>query len=302
MTKVRLQWGLIIAIILVSLLTLGFPVGDTWPNATIFWQLRVPRLIFALLGGAGLAVSALLFQTTLRNRYVDGAMLGLASGTELLNAVLAIIWAPALPWRVLTGAIFAMGCLLILRVTILRLLRQPLRLLLGGLAVAMFLSAVTALITNNQGFFGKSLATVTIQDTWLLAIIMFIGLLVSQLNGNNLRYFALPSLHLRQLGINEARLSWPWQLVAAAYLGAISAILGTTLFVGLILAQLIVLTIGKNAHQRLIPTALIGALSLSLSDFLAHWLRYPTELPTGALLMAITAPLLLLLWRGQHAN
>lgn len=105
-----------------------------------------------------------------------------------------------------------------------------------------------------------------------------------------------------QLGINENRLSLPWEIIGALYLGSVSAVLGTTLFVGLILAQLIVLKGGMNAKHRLIPTALLGALILSLSDFIAHSVTYPNELPTGAILMIITAPFILMLWKGQNVN
>lgn len=298
----RLSKWLVGCIILVSGLTLWLPLGHELPNAVIFWQLRVPRLLFALIGGGVLASSALIFQTTLRNRYVDGAMLGLASGSELFNALIAVVFAPALPWRVLTGAIFAVIWLFILRLSILRVLHQPLLLLLGGLAVTMFLSAVTALITSNQGFFGKSLANVTVQDTWILAVIALVGILMMQIFSGKLQYFALPRLHVKQLGINEGQLSLPWQIIGALYIGGVSALLGTTLFVGLILAQLIVLTGRMNAKQRLLPTALLGALVLSLSDFMAHSITYPNELPTGAILMILTAPFILMLWKGQNVN
>lgn len=298
----RLNKWLIGGILLVSGLTLWLPLGHETPNAIIFWQLRVPRLLFALLGGGMIATSALVFQTTLRNRYIDGAMLGMASGAELFNALLVVIFAPALPWRVLTGALFAVIWLFVLRLSILKVLQKPFLLLLGGLALTMFLSAITALITSNQGFLGKSLANVTVQDTWLLALITIFGILLMQFFNGKLQYFALPRLHVVQLGINENRLSLPWEIIGALYLGSVSAVLGTTLFVGLILAQLIVLKGGMNAKHRLIPTALLGALILSLSDFIAHSVTYPNELPTGAILMIITAPFILMLWKGQNVN
>lgn len=188
----RLSKWLVGCIILVSGLTLWLPLGHELPNAVIFWQLRVPRLLFALLGGGMIATSALVFQTTLRNRYIDGAMLGMASGAELFNALLVVIFAPALPWRVLTGALFAVIWLFVLRLSILKVLQKPFLLLLGGLALTMFLSAITALITSNQGFLGKSLANVTVQDTWLLALITIFGILLMQFFNGKLQYFALP--------------------------------------------------------------------------------------------------------------
>lgn len=299
----RLTVLLIGALLVISGLTLGVPLGHTWPSRQIFWELRLPRLLFAMLGGALLAMSAVVFQTTLRNRYVDGSMLGLASGVELGNAMLAVIIAPATPWRVLTGAVWAVVWLLLLRASMLRILRQPLQLLLGGLGIAMVLNAVTTLITSNQGFVGHSLANVTIQDTWLLAIVAVIGVIIWQLAGPTLTYFALPKLHVVQLGIDESRLSLLWQLGAALLVGAVTAVLGTTFFVGLIIAQVIAHVMVRPAQQRLVVTGLLGAVMLSFSDFLAHSVHYPIELPTGAMLMLLTAPLLLVLWkRGKHAN
>lgn len=292
--------GLISAILLISGLTLGLPLGHMWPTTQIFWQLRVPRLIFALIGGGMLAVSAVIFQTTLRNRYVDGGMLGLASGVELGNALIAVIFAPATPWRVLTGALWAIVWLLILRASMLRILRQPLQLLLGGLGVAMLLNAITTLITSNQGFVGKSLANVTLQDTWLLAIFGVVGIIIWQIAGPTLTYFALPQIHVGQLGIDEKRLSLLWQLGAALFIGAVTAVLGSTFFVGLIIAQVVAQLMTKPAQNRLVVTGLLGAVMLSGSDLLAHSLHYPLELPTGAVLMLLTAPLLLVFWKRGH--
>lgn len=292
--------GLISAILLISGLTLGLPLGHMWPTTQIFWQLRVPRLIFALIGGGMLAVSAVIFQTTLRNRYVDGGMLGLASGVELGNALIAVIFAPATPWRVLTGALWAIVWLLILRASMLRILRQPLQLLLGGLGVAMLLNAITTLITSNQGFVGKSLANVTLQDTWLLAIFGVVGIIIWQIAGPTLTYFALPKIHVGQLGIDEKRLSLLWQLGAALFIGAVTAVLGSTFFVGLIIAQVVAQLMTKPAQNRLVVTGLLGAVMLSGSDLLAHSLHYPLELPTGAVLMLLTAPLLLVFWKRGH--
>lgn len=299
----RLSWWLVAGLVAISIVTLALPLGHTWPTPQIFWELRVPRLIFAVLGGGMLAASAVIFQTTLRNRYVDGGMLGLASWVELGNAVLAVFFAPATPWRVLTGALWAVVWLLILRASMLRILRQPLQLLLGGLGVAMVLNAITTLLTSNQGFVGKSLANVTVQDTWLLAIVGIVGIIIWQIAGTTLTYFALPKLHVVQLGIDETRLSLLWQLGAALLIGAVTAVLGTTFFVGLIIAQVIAQVVVKPAQSRLVVTGLLGAVMLSTSDLLAHSVHYPVELPTGAVLMLLTAPLLLVLWKGgPHVN
>lgn len=294
--------GLSAGIVVIAGLTLGLPLGKHWPTGAIFWELRLPRLLFALMGGAMIAVSAVIFQTTLRNRYIDGSMLGVASGSELGIALLAVFWAPALTLRVIIGAALAVFWLWVLRHSVLKIKHLPLLLPLSGLGLAMFFNAGTSLLTNQQGLLGKSLANVTIMDTWSLGIIALSGLILMQLKQGQLTLFALPWWHVARLGFQEARVSWIWQVVAAGYIGAASAVLGTVFFVGLIITQLIVRWLGGQAQQRLLPTALLGTFVLSLSDLLAHSLRYPVELPTGAVCMLITAPLFWLLFWGHHAD
>ncbi len=299
----KISYGVIfLGLIVVAALTLGVPLGGQWPTRLIFWQLRLPRLLFALLGGAMIAVSAVIFQTTLRQRYLDGSMLGLASGSELGIALWTLCWPKAHTYRVFLGAGLAILLLWLLRQRILKNMAMSTVLPLAGLGLAMFLNAGTSLLTNQQGLLGQSLANVTITDAWSLGIVALIGVLMIQTDQAQLTFFALPQWHVAQLGVNEQRLSWFWQVVAAGYLGAVTAVLGTIFFVGLVLAQVVVRWWGGNAQARLLPTALVGALMLSVSDFFAHSLRYPVELPTGAMFMFMTAPFLMFILWGYHAD
>lgn len=300
MKKYNYYFVLIIGV--VSLITLFAPMGQYQVTNQIVIELRLPRLLFALIGGGFIGISALLFQTTLRRPYVDGSMLGIASGAELCSAVVALIFPTLLSWRVLMGALFAIICLLILRQTVFRLFNKPLLLLMYGLTLAMFFNAITLLITNGQGLMGKSLSTVTIKDAWQILFLALLGSGLLYLHLNKLRYFALPSQHLHQIGISEARFGLPLQILGAGSIGAVSSVLGTTFFVGLILAQLIILMKGGAATDRVLTTILIGAVALSISDFLAHVVFYPIELPSGSMLMLLTAPFMLFIWRGDYEN
>lgn len=103
------------ALFVVSLL-----VGDGWiglPHGLIFWQLRLPRALLAVLVGSGLGLSGAVLQGALRNRLADPGLLGI-SGTAGLGAVLVFYWgvsqtfAPALPLGGLVGA--AIGATLLL--------------------------------------------------------------------------------------------------------------------------------------------------------------------------------------------
>jgi iron complex transport system permease protein len=297
----KLQWLLIILLVLIGAITLLTPWGGEAVSWDIMRQIRLPRWLFAVIGGMLLAISALLWQTTLRQPYIDGAMLGVASGAELTQAMLIVLVAPSLHWRVLVGAVMAVLWLIVLRVSILRVIKQPFALVLGGLALAMVLSAGTTLITAQQGLVSMGMSNVTWLDTWLLSLIGLGGMVYLIAYQDRLRYFALPKHQLQQLGISDAQLSIGFQIIAAAYIGAVTAILGTVFFVGIVLVQLVRLRYAIPAGQRIWLTGLLGAVALSVADMLANGLLYPVQLPTQAIFLLLVAPFLLSLLRGRYA-
>lgn len=298
MSKKKGQYILSAVIILVVIVSLG--IGR--PTSTILWQLRMPRVIAAILIGAMLAWSALIFQTTLRANYLDGSMLGLANGSEFAVATSLVLLPNLAPYRVLLGAFFGILVVSILRYSVLSIFKQPLLLILVGLSLAMFFNAATTIITANNGFIGKSLSTITWIDVVSLFIIMLIGWLIWCWYSDKLTYYAIPSLQGKQLGFNESKVSFWLQIMAAMWLGAVTAIIGTVFFVGLVWVQIFTLTKALSLKERLGLTTLTGILLTVLADLLAHWVMAPDELPTNAVLLIISAPLLIWImvrWRNE---
>lgn len=289
------QLEIIFSIAALLLVGLGlFIHGQTAGKQTII-QLRLPRVIFALFGGSMLTVSALLFQTTLRSDYIDGSMLGLASGAELVIALVNLLFYQLLSYRVLIGALTGGLLLVILRTTLFKIKRSSFFLILGGLSLALLFVAATQLITTGSGFQGKSLSNTTWTDLWFLVIILLSGLLLLLWQWEQFKGFVLPSLQAQQLGFNEQKSSLVFQLVAGMWLGAVSAVLGTVFFVGIVLVQVVKLSTKVVAGQRIFLTILTGGCVLVCADDLAHYLIPSQELPTNALLMLLTAPLILFL-------
>lgn len=282
--------GLLVMLVLAGVLLRGQDA-----SVQVIIQLRVPRVLFALGGGVVLVVSALLLQTTLRSDYLDGSMLGLANGAELALALVNVLFARALPYRVLVGALAGGILVVCLRVTLFKVKHSSFFLILGGLALAMFFAAATQLLTTGGGFQGKSLANTTWIDVWLLAIVIVVGAILLLSQWTKLDAFALPSLQARQLGLNEQSSSLTLQLVAGLWLGAVSAVLGTVFFVGLVLVQLVKLVTQVVARKRMGLTAMVGGVVLLGADDLAHYLLPARELPTNAVLLLLTAPLILVL-------
>lgn len=268
----------------------------------ILWQLRVPRAIAAILIGAMLAWSALIFQTTLRINYIDGSMLGLANGSEFAVASTLVLIPNLAPYRVILGAFFGVLALYVLRYGMLKIFKQPLLLILAGLSLAMFFNAATTVITANSGFVGKSLSSVTWLDVISLIIIALLGYLIWVWHADKLTYYALPSLQVKQLGLDEEKISLWLQITAAMWLGSVTALIGTVFFVGLVWVQLYALSRRLTLKKRLSLTILTGIALTLIADFIAHWITTPNELPTNAILLLISAPLLILIlirWQNE---
>ncbi|MFT8447615.1 MAG: iron chelate uptake ABC transporter family permease subunit, partial [Liquorilactobacillus nagelii] len=120
--------GCILLIFLQLSLQMNF--ANNWQ--LIFWQLRLPRLLFVLGTGLCLGLSTLLLAATLRQPYIDGSMLGIANGAELLVALLTIINANVLTYRVLVGALAGVLCLFLLRGSVFKLKTRPVFMIIGG--------------------------------------------------------------------------------------------------------------------------------------------------------------------------
>ena len=300
--KAKLSWPLLLASVGLSLLQLFFHLGKQADWQLIILQLRLPRLLFEIGTGLGLGISALLLAATLRQPYIDGSMLGIASGSQLLTALAAIAFPQTTSYRVLIGAVAAVFCLLLLRISVFKFQSRPLFMIIGGFCWAMFFEAVTSILTETSGWSGKSLANTTWIDVSWLALFLLLGWLIWQFCGRFLPFFALPKLQTSQLGIDEAKVSLQLQLLACLWLGALTAVLGTAFFVGVVLNQLVKELTQLGLLQRLSLVALFSVFSLLLADTLAHFTFYPIELPTNTVLLILSAPaFVFLLVRWSHA-
>lgn len=282
--------SMIAACLLLIILQLSLHLNSAGDWQLIFWQLRLPRLLFVLGTGLCLGLSTLLLAATLRQPYIDGSMLGIANGAELLVALLVILNANILTYRVLVGALAGVVCLGLLRASVFKLKTRPLFMIIGGFCLAMFFNALTVILTSNSGWTGKSMGNVTWTDVIWLLIILVAGCFLWILAGQYLQYFALPEIQTRQLGFNEDRAALIFQLIAALWLGAATAVLGTAFFAGVVLNQLIKELTKLGLVARLPFVGIFSILVVLVADTLGHFAFYPTELPTNAVLLLLLAP------------
>ena len=288
---------------------LGWDLGVTWSAATetIVWDLRLPRVLTAMVVGLGLAVAGATFQGLLRNPLADPYVLGTASGAALGAAVAVLIPVRALvlEFGLLHGLAFvgALGSVFV----VYRLSRisgaAPLTsLLLTGYAVGSLLAAGLAMAMHLSGaalrqIFAYLLGSFDAASWGRLAgttpLILIAALLVLS-RSRALNGLLLGEEAASHLGVNVARdraiLLALGSLITAAAV-AVSGLIG---FVGLVVPHVVRLLVGPDARLVLPLAALFGAALMTWADLAARLLG---EIPVGVVTAVIGAPFFLVLLR-----
>ena len=292
----------------------GIDLGIAWPATAeaIVVDLRLPRVLTAMVVGTGLAVAGATFQGLLRNPLADPYVLGTASGAALGAAIavlipVRIVW---LEFGLLHGLAF-IGALLSVTV-VYRLSRtsplSPLTsllltgyavgsLLAAGLAMAMYLSGTGLRQIFSYllgGFDGTSWLRFAVAAPLIIGGSVLILLRARSLNG-----FLLGEEAAAHLGVDVKRERAILLGLASLVTAAGVAVAGLIGFVGLVVPHLVRLLVGPNARLVLPISALFGAALLAAADVVARMLG---GVPVGVVTAVIGAPFFLALLRRARTG
>jgi iron complex transport system permease protein len=319
---VTLTLALVAGLLMVGLgaLALGgvhLSLGEVWgglrgtaaqPEAsTIVREIRLPRILLAMLVGAALAVSGTALQALLRNPLADPYVLGISSGAAL-GAIVALYVggrvAAASPLVAFAGALLTTAWVYLLGRRAGRLASYTL--VLAGVITASFLSAVilfvlTLLSTRDvRGiafWLMGDLSVVTDVQLRILLPVVALGILALYAFAKDLNVLLLGEEEAAHLGVNVARVQTAVYVLASLLTGMAVSVSGAIGYLGLLVPHLGRLVVG-NDHRMLLPTAALGgAIVLTLSDTLARTAVAPAELPVGAVTAVAGAPVFIYLLR-----
>jgi len=292
-------------------------LGEVWaglrgtaaqPEAsTIVREIRLPRILLAMLVGAALAVSGTALQALLRNPLADPYVLGISSGAAL-GAIIALYVggrvAAASPLVAFAGALLTTAWVYLLGRRAGRLASYTL--VLAGVITASFLSAVilfvlTLLSTRDvRGiafWLMGDLSVVTDMQLRILLPVVALGILALYAFAKDLNVLLLGEEEAAHLGVNVARVQTAVFLLASLLTGVAVSVSGAIGYLGLLVPHLGRMVVG-NDHRTLLPTAALGgAIVLTLSDTLARTVVAPAELPVGAVTAVAGAPVFIYLLR-----
>lgn len=284
-------------------------LGSDETTRTIFFRIRLPRVLVGALVGAALAIAGVTFQTLLRNPLADPFILGVSGGAAAGAAVATAAGLARLLPGIVPVVAFAGACLATLAVFMLARRRDhtdPTRLLLSGLVLNAFFSAVILIsfglsrqsdLTAALRWMMGSLSFASWSQVIVLATLIVPALAVLSWFANDLRMLAFGEDDAKSHGVEVERVKFAGFACASIITGAAVAVSGIIGFVGLLVPHLIRL-IWRRDFRFLLPlSALGGATLLVLADVVSRTVVQNSELPIGAFTALLGVPFFLSLLR-----
>ncbi|MEO3753303.1 iron ABC transporter permease [Streptomyces sp. B6B3] len=277
---------------------------------SLVWDLRLPRVLMAALVGATLAVSGAALQALTRNALAEPYLLGVSSGAST-GAVAVVVLGLGAGSLGVTGGAFV-GALLSFGLLLLLLRRgglDSLRIVLTGVIVGQFFSALTSLVLMASGdqdttravthWLLGSMASARWDVVVVCAVVAGVGLAVVWVFASALDGLAFGADTAASLGIDVRAARGVLLVVTALMTSAAVASVGAIGFVGLIVPHGARFLVGPG-HRTLLPfAALAGAVFLVWTDALARIAFAPREVPVGVFTALVGVPLFLLVLRRR---
>lgn len=266
----------------------------------IIVNLRLTRLLAALLTGAALGAAGLLLQTVIRNPLGEPHILGLNAGATLAVVVCSaagITVGVSRPLAAALGAAALFGLVMMLA-SAGRAGATAMKITLCGVALSAFASAITApiLILDEQTlqamrtWLAGDLSGINLTTLQIASIPTLLGILLAGILAPRLNILALGDRVASGLGVSVARTRVLGVIAIALLCGAAVSVAGPIGFIGLVVPHVIRRWAGQDIRTGLLLALPTGALLLLSADILARWLLAPQELATGVMTAMVGAP------------
>lgn len=282
-----------------------FGLGDK-TNIIIVQNIRLPRVLAGSIAGASLGLSGLLTRTALKNPLADSSILGIQSGASVM-ALIVLLVIPGMAYMLPVFA-FIGGLLAFILVMSFSYKDgfSPLRLVLSGVAVNAFFSAIISVITinhvnelqNSIQWSSGSLVGVSNQEVAIMGIYFLLVLIIGVLLIPVLELLKLEDNMLISLGKNPNIYRLIVCIVAVMMASISLSFVGVIAFVGIIVPQIATMIVGGKTKYVFIMTIFLGGLLVIGVDLFSR-IIFTNEIPVGALIGVLGAPLFLYLLRGK---
>jgi iron complex transport system permease protein len=287
-------------------------LSDT--ETQIVWQLRFPRVVLGLLVGSMLAMAGGAYQGAFLNPLAEPFLLGAMSGAGL-GATLAVVWNlsarwgpfSAVPMAAFAGALGAVSLAFFVG-SISSANRSPATLLLAGLAVSNFLTAIQTYfqqryvedIREVYSWLLGRLTTSGWDDVLILLPYFVVTSVVLIAYRRTLDVLAVGDDEARTLGLDVVRARYVVVGVATLATAAAVSVSGLIAFVGLVVPHTVRLLFGSS-YRIVIPLSiLLGGAFVAGTDLVARTAARPAEIPIGVITAFVGAPFFAFVLRARR--
>lgn len=282
------------------------PFTREWYDDQIIWYGRMPRVLFALVAGVGLAVSGVTMQSIMKNPLAEpyttgvssgayfGVALSIAMGISVMNSTDSVI----------DALIFALIPVSIMIALSTRTEGSVATIILVGTALSYMFNAFSTLIlvstdadtlANVYKWQVGSFSDMEWPELEMVAAVVIVGSVLILLLSKKLNIMSLGDENAISLGLNIKRLRIICLVVMAVMVSFIVAFSGIVGFVGLICPHIIRLVIGSDNRFVIPAAAAFGAAFLLFADTAAKWMSYVDAVPVGVVASLVGAPAFLII-------
>lgn len=279
-------------------------------TVSTIYDLRLPRILIAMVGGAATAVAGVLLQAAIRNPLADPGIIGVSAGASFA-AVLVTAFFPMLlfftPVFAFAGGLVAFG--LVYSLSWCGGL-SPLRIILVGVAVGAMFTGLMSAFDSGTGSTMSGVASLVdaniTMKTWddfaTLAVYAAIGLALALLMAKRCDLLALEDKTARSLGLNVDRARIATSAAGVLLASVSTAIIGPISFLGLLVPHIARILVGAS-HRVLVPYAIVlGAFTLLLADTIGRTVAAPYEISAAVIMSIVGGPLFIVLLRRARSG
>ncbi|MFD0987957.1 ABC transporter permease [Methyloligella solikamskensis] len=270
---------------------------------------RIPRTIALVLAGMSMAVAGYIMQMLARNRFVEPSTAGTVESAGL-GILTVMIIAPGLPifGRMIVATLFAIaGTALFLRIIQQIRIRSPFIVPLVGIMLAGIISSLTTFLAyrfdllQSLGAWMTGDFSTVLRGRYELLWISFVLTGIAYYAADRFTVAGMGENFTTNLGMNYARVMALGLTIVSMVTAVVTTTVGVIPFVGLVVPNIVSLTMGDNARRSIPWIGLVGALFVLSCDIIGRIVRYPYEIPVGTILGVVGSAvfLYLLLRRGR---
>ena len=286
--------------------------GSNNTISIIMRNIRLPRVIGAVVAGAGLAASGVLLQNITNNELASPNIIGVNSGAGLITIILLSIFPRLINYISIGSFIGAfLTTILILSISY-RIGNNKVSIILSGIAITTLLNAginLISLIDNDvldsyKYFSIGSLNGINIKQLIIPIIFIIISLVISIITSSKSETLILGDSLAKSLGTRVTLYRIITILCASMLASAVVSFAGLLGFVGLVVPHIARKINGCSLKDSIITSSIVGAILVLVCDTLGRIIFYPTEIPVGIIMAFVGCPffIYLLLRRKTYAQ